>query len=249
MAAKVETGLGDAGLGNIGLSEAGFKFLAQLKRHNDRDWFNGRKDQYKETVEQPMLALVHAVSDECRRRGLPLYAKEKSPVMRVYRDVRFSKDKKPYKTHVAAELRRSFSDSNVMLYLHFSPTESLLGAGVWQPDRPLLGAWREAIAARPERFASVVTRLKKGGLSLSVEHSLAKMPRGFQMHAAEPFAEWLKLSSFIAVRTLSTEECLRTGLVKRIGDFALTAKPLLEFSWQMEESGGSRKAEARLNSK
>ncbi len=136
------------------LPEEGFRLLAQLKKHNDRDWFNARKEQYKQLVEQPMVELVHKVSEECRRRGLPLHAKDKSPVMRVYRDVRFSKDKSPYKTHVAAELRRSFSDSSMMLYLHFSPSESLLGAGVWQPERALLQRWREAIAAEPKRFAN-----------------------------------------------------------------------------------------------
>ena len=92
-----------------GFPEEGFRFLRQLKKHNDRDWFRERKDDYAKLVEQPMKTIVFAAATGCRARGLPLYAKEKSPVMRVYRDIRFSKNKQPFKTHVAAELRRSFS--------------------------------------------------------------------------------------------------------------------------------------------
>ncbi len=216
--------------------EEGFRFLAQLKKHNDRDWFNPRKSEYKRLVEQPMTELVCAVSEECRRRGLPLYAKDKAPVMRVYRDVRFSSDKTPYKTHVAAELRRSFSDSNIVLYLHFSPAESLLGAGVWQPERPLLQAWREAIVANPDRFASILAGWQSRGLALSEEHSLASMPRGFQAHSGEPFARWLKLTSFLVIRRLTTEQCTSPGLLENIVDFADAAKPLFEFGWQLEKA-------------
>jgi len=224
------------------LPEEGFRFLAQLKKHNDRDWFNPRKEQYKELVELPMIQLVHAAAEECRRRGLPLYAKDKSPVMRVYRDIRFSSDKTPYKTHVAAELRRSFSNSNILLYLHFSPSESLLGAGIWQPDRPLLQIWREAIAAQPQRFAGVVGALEKQKLSLNMEHSLSTMPRGFQNHADEVFAPWLKLTSFITSLPLSAKDGTQPGLLDRIVKFALAAKPLLEFGWSLEQAAPERPA-------
>jgi uncharacterized protein (TIGR02453 family) len=215
--------------------EAGFRFLAQLKKHNDRDWFNERKAEYKSVVEQPMAELVHAVAAECRRRGLPLHAKDKNPVMRVYRDIRFSKDKLPFKTHVAAELRRSFGKSNSGLYLHFSPDESLLGAGIWQPERALLQAWREAIVDQPGRFAKIAAGLDRRGASLSTEGALSNMPRGFQSHLLETFAVWLKLTSFIAVQRLGKEECTAAGLLGRIVDFALAAKPLLEFGWEVEE--------------
>ena len=222
------------------MPEEGFRFLAQLKKHNDRDWFNPRKEQYKDLVERPMEALVQAVSSECRKLGLPLHAKDKAPVMRVYRDVRFSKNKSPYKTHVAADLRRSFSNSSVVFYLHFSPGESLLGAGVWQPERPALQRWRQEIVAQPKRFAAVVAALDKEGLGLSDEQTLSNMPRGFQMYAGESFASWLKLTSFITMRSLSSAESSAPGLVQRIVQFAISARPLLEFGWQMEQKSGAR---------
>src|SRR5450631_4050407 len=189
-----------------GFPADGLRFLRQLKLHNDRDWFRQRKSGYDEYVEQPMRALVQAVVAGCQSKGLPLYAKEKSPVMRVYRDIRFSKDKLPYKTHVAAELRRSFRDSSVMLYMHFSPGESLLAAGVWQPERPLLHAWRDEIVRQPKRFEKAIAALTKMDLELVKGHSLSMMPRGFQNYASEPFGPWLKLTSFVVRKDLEQAE-------------------------------------------
>ncbi|MDQ2711547.1 MAG: DUF2461 domain-containing protein [Acidobacteriota bacterium] len=236
---RIPKGAGTAAVGSF--PEEGFRFLAQLKKHNDREWFNPRKSEYKRLVDQPMSELVHAVSEECRRCGLPLHAKDKAPVMRVYRDVRFSNDKSPYKTHVAAELRRSFSDSNVVLYLHFSPAESLLGAGVWQPERSLLQAWREAIASNLDRFAAMVAGWEAGSLALTEEYSLASMPRGFQAHSGKPFARWLKLTSFLAIRRLTRHECTSPQLLETIVDFADAAKPLFEFGWELERTSAQRR--------
>ncbi len=217
-----------------GFSEAGFRLLKKLKKNNDRDWFREHKEEYQELVEQPMAGLVLAVARECRTRQVPLYAKEKNPVMRVYRDVRFSKDKTPYKTHVAAELRRSFSQSQMMLYLHFSPEESFAAAGVWQPERPLLHAWREEMVRMPERFTEMVAELEGKKLAVSREHSLVTMPRGFQGHADEPVGPWLKLTSFVTSRPFPQEECLQADLVEKVGEFAAAVRPLLEFGWKVE---------------
>lgn len=219
-----------------GFPEEGFRFLRQLKQHNDRDWFRERKPDYDRFVEQPMKELVLAVADGCRSRGLPLYAKDKSPVMRVYRDIRFSKDKRPFKTHVAAELRSSFTGSHCMLYIHLSPEESLLAAGVWQPDRPLLHAWREVISKEPKRFEKMNAALAKGGLGLSKNHSLSMLPRGFQTYSEESFGPWLKLTSFVLSKPLQKSDCTSTRFSQTVVDFALAAKPLFEFAWFVEET-------------
>jgi uncharacterized protein (TIGR02453 family) len=218
-----------------GFPAAGFELLAQLKKHNDRDWFLQHKSEYQQHVQQPMEALVAAVAAEFARRDLPLYAKERNPVMRVYRDIRFSPDKTPYKTHVAAELRRSFTNSRVMLYLHLSPEESLVAAGIWQPERPLLQLWRNAIVSDGKHFEKMIDQLRKGGLELSPGHSLASMPRGFQNYAEESFASSLKLTSFVVHRPLSAEECTVPDLVQSAVRFAVAAKPLLQFGWDIED--------------
>ncbi len=218
-----------------GFPESGFRLFQQLKRNNDREWFRERKEAYKETVERPMEALISAVSAECRTRGLPLFPKEKNPVMRIYRDIRFSADKTPFKTHVAAELRRSFSGSQPMLYLHFGPAKSFVAAGVWQPDRTLLQAWRAAMIERPDEVEAMAASLKRKKLQLDSEYSLSSMPRGFQSFAQTPLASFLKLTSFVMARTIEPPDCHSAKLVDKIVAFAFDAKPLLDFAWKVEE--------------
>ena len=216
--------------------EAGLAFLRQLKKNNDREWFRERKEKYKELVEEPMKALVLEVAAGCRAKGLPLHAKEKSPVMRVYRDVRFGKDKTPFKTHVGADLRRSFADSQGLLYMHIDPKEPFVAAGVWQPERPLLHAWREAIVQHAERFAKLEASLTTHKLKFSGEYSLTKSPRGFEQYANEPFAQALKLTSFVVSQPLDVQQVTAPDFAKTLVKFALAAKPLMEFAWMVEES-------------
>jgi uncharacterized protein (TIGR02453 family) len=213
----------------------GIGFLKQLKAHNDRDWFNEHKADYKRLVEEPMKELVLAVSAACRKRGLPLHAKEKSPVFRVYRDIRFSNDKTPYKTHVGAEMRRAFSNSECLLYMHFSPQECFLAAGVWQTGKDLLAAWRKLMIEDPARFQKAIAALDRKKLALSEEHSLSSMPRGFQNYAEHPIGKWLKLTSFIVHRPLTTQESLGPEIVETATQFALAAKPLLDYAWTVED--------------
>ncbi|MFL6414155.1 MAG: DUF2461 domain-containing protein [Bryobacteraceae bacterium] len=219
-----------------GLPEAGFRLLQQLKKNNDREWFRDRKSAYKETVEEPMEALVTAVSRKCRSHGLPLFPKEKNPVMRIYRDIRFSSDKTPFKTHVAAELRRSFGGSQPMLYLHFAPERSFAAAGVWQPDRTLLQAWRAAMVSKPDEIEDLAAALKRKRLEIEGEYSLSSMPRGFQNFTGTPTARYLKLTSFVVSRHIEREDCHTTRLVDKIVKFALEAKPLLDYGWNIEQT-------------
>ena len=217
-----------------GFPAEGFQLLRELKKNNDREWFRDRKAAYKQTVEAPMEALMVAVGQKCRLHALTLFPKEKNPVMRVYRDIRFSPDKTPFKTHVAAELRRSFGGSQPMLYLHFAPDKSFVAAGVWQPDRTLLQAWRAAIASKPEEIKKVAASLKRKKLALEDEYSLSSMPRGFGNFAESPAAPFLKLTSFVVARTIQQRDCSSPKLVDKVVSFALDAKPLLEFGWPVE---------------
>lgn len=218
----------------------GIAFLKQLKAHNDRDWFNGHKADYKRLVEEPVKELVLGVSAACRKQGLPLHVKEKTPVFRVYRDIRFSKDKTPFKTHVGAEMRRSFSNSECLLYMHFSPQECFLAAGVWQTGKDLLRAWRTSMIEDPDRFQKMIAALGRKKLVLGDEHSLSSMPRGFQNYVDQPIGKWLKLTSFIVHRPLTTAEALGPEMVDTAVEFALAAKPLFDYAWNIEDKHNAR---------
>ncbi len=220
-----------------GFSPDGMRLLRQIRKNNDREWFRERKSDYEALVEQPMAALVFAVSDRCRASGLPLFPKERNPVMRIYRDIRFSKDKRPLKTHVSAELRHSFSDVNSGgLYMHLSPEESFVAAGFWEPERAALLAWREAIVKSPAKFAKLQAALLKGELSFSSEGRLSSMPRGFQNYSHEPYAPALKLTRFVVHQPLQSSDYSAPSLVDVVVRFALAAKPLLEYGWQIGDA-------------
>ena len=220
-----------------GFSPDGIRLLRQIQKNNDREWFRERKSEYEALVEQPMATLVLAVSNKCRAAGLQLFPKERNPVMRIYRDIRFSKDKRPLKTHVGADLRRSFSDPNPGgLYIHISPQDSFVAAGFWQPERPMLLAWREAVVKNAAKVQKLESSLLKHGLSFSTEGSLSTMPRGFQNYSNQPFAPLLKLTWLAVRRPLESADYSSPSLVDVVVRFALDAKPLLEYGWQIGEA-------------
>jgi uncharacterized protein (TIGR02453 family) len=215
-----------------GFQEEGIRFLRELKKHNDRDWFRDRKHLYQKQVEQPMTMLVMETVSLCRQRGLKLLSNEKNPVMRVYRDVRFSADKSPYKTHVASTLHGVKGKGAA--YIHISPKESFVAAGFWMPERPFLQAWRTAMVADPKAFLRLVKSLEKHDLTLSDENRLSRLPRGFDNQAHSEIAEFLKLTSYVVARKLQLEECRSPELVKIVANFALAARALLEFGWGLD---------------
>jgi uncharacterized protein (TIGR02453 family) len=216
-----------------GIPEAGFNFLRALKKHNDRDWFRERKHLFEEGVQRPMEALVVEAAAHCRKRGVALYAKDKNPLTRIYRDIRFSSDKRPFNTHLGAGLRSSPAGNGLgEVYIHITFDKPLVAAGFWMPERPFLQLWRESMAADPAAMKRMVRQLAKAGLSLSEERRLTRLPRGFDAFAGSDIADFMRLTSYVVARDLTPDQCRTTELVDTIVDFALAAKPLLEYGWK-----------------
>jgi uncharacterized protein (TIGR02453 family) len=193
-----------------GFRPAALTFLRALKRNNRKEWFEANRARYEVEVKQPLLALIEEV--DVRLASLaPEIVGTKRSLFRIHRDVRFSRDKTPYKTHAACwfyhhDAGRAVGDNaahgGAGFYFHFAPGEVFTGGGVWMPPRPALNRIREAIADDPEGFAAIVrtpgfTR-RFGGLES--EHMLTRMPRGYE--ADHPAAEWLRHQSFTAGRSL-----------------------------------------------
>lgn len=221
----------------LGFTQAGLAFLSDLKQNNQREWFREHKQIYEAELREPMEALVHQSAAGCRRAGVPLFAKEKNPLTRIYRDIRFTPDKTPFHTHVGATLRGLRATAGIgELYLHISPDEKFVAAGFWLPERPFLQLWRERMVSKPDQFKSVLLKLKKRNLNWLHHHSLKKLPRGFESHAGAELADYLKLQVYVVRMVLADEEVLSSGLVDTIVQFAMAAKPLLEFGWSLPYS-------------
>jgi uncharacterized protein (TIGR02453 family) len=217
-----------------GFPQSGMQFLRDLKSNNDRDWFRERKHIYQEQVERPMAMLVTEAASRSRKRGLLVATKGKNPVMRVYRDIRFSPDKRPFKTHVGASLKGAQQCSKYgEIYIHISPEESFLAAGFWMPERPFLHAWRESMIKTPAAFVLIVKSLAKSKLELSDENCLTRLPRGYDSYAESEVAPFLRLSSYVTTRPLTPKQYRSPQLVDLLCDFALANKPLLEYGWNL----------------
>ncbi len=176
------------------MTPALFRFLKELRQHNDRDWFNANKDRYVGDVRDPLVAFVAAVAPKLSAISPHIVADPRpsgGSLLRIYRDTRFSRDKTPYKTNAALSFRlaprRDVEAPGY--YLHLEPGHVFMGAGMWHPSADALHAIRAAIVKDPQGWK----RAKRSGLSHG-EDSLKRPPRGFA--ADHPFIEDLKRTSF-----------------------------------------------------
>ena len=199
----------------MAFTSATLTFFRGLARHNAKPWFETHRADYEQEVVVPMRALIEEMDVRLARFAPEITGHPKRSMFRIYRDVRFSKDKSPYKTNAGCWFWHRDADPRVGdsaegggagFYFHLQPGSSFTGAGIWMPPRPLLGKLRDAIAEDPRGFELVVKNpsfVRRFG-GLDDEHTLKRMPRGFA--ETHPAARWLKFQSFISGRDLSDKK-------------------------------------------
>jgi uncharacterized protein (TIGR02453 family) len=218
--------------GFAGFRPAAFQFLAALRDNNDPAWFKPRKAVYEAEVLAPLRALIGDAGAALREAGIPLVGDPARAVFRIYRDVRFSPDKRLYKTHAGAVLTRSGNKRDPgLLYLHVEPGASMVAAGFWHPEPVLLQRLRRAIVANPGEFLDIVARLDGAGAPLASDRKLSRPPRGFEAADGTPVADHVGWKSFTAHAAIGDAEMQSPGLVARVVDVARVALPLLEWGW------------------
>src|SRR2546425_9153174 len=176
----------------MAFSTATLTFLRGLKRHNDRAWFEAHRAVYEADVKQPMRELIEEMDVRLTRFAPEIIGEPKRSMFRIYRDIRFSPDKSPYKTHAscwfyhrdgsrAVGREAEGEGAGAGFYFQIAPGDSFVGGGMWMPPRDALLKLREAIADDPTRFTRIATdrRLVRrfGGLSRGA--GLGPGPRGF----------------------------------------------------------------------
>ena len=190
-------------------SNATFKFLSELSRNNERDWFNDNKHRYEEHVRGPALAFIEDIAPELqliapRFRAIP--KKVGGSLMRVYRDTRFGKDKTPYKTNIGIQFRHE-AGKDVHApgyYLHIAPQECFFGVGIWRPDSTALGQIREAIRDKGDKWLAARDDSKFAQHFALSGESLKNAPRGFAKD--HPLLEDLKRKDFIAIEHFDRQQ-------------------------------------------
>jgi uncharacterized protein (TIGR02453 family) len=222
-----------------GFPAGALSFFRALTLHQSRDWFLSNKAKFEETLRRPMGELVDAVSAELARRKVPLRGEGTSAIFRQNRDVRFSKDKAPYKTNLGAVLSRDGSKRSLgLLYLHLAPERCFVAAGVHSPEPDDLQRIRKRIVAEPRAFRAALARLAKDGLELDGEAAMKRLPRGFEAVEAPDLQAAVKQRHLIVLKALPESALGKPAvLVKTAAEVAEAALPLLRFCWAA--TGGS----------
>jgi len=218
----------------VAFSADTFRFLKALDFHQDRAWFQANREMYERAVRSPMIATVEALVEAMRRRKLPFTGDARSAILRIHRDVRFTKEKKPYNAHTAMMLTRTGRrDELGKFYLHIDPKGSFVAAGFYRPEPTDLLKLRRAIVARPARFLAMQAALKRGGLALDPEDQLTRRPLGFADVDARLEAA-VRLKSFFVLRNLETADIVdAAALTKAAIGFAAASMPLMRFGWDV----------------
>jgi uncharacterized protein (TIGR02453 family) len=196
----------------MAFSAATLTFLRGLKRHNERPWFEAHRAEYEAVVKEPMRELIEEMDVRLARLAPEIIGDPKRSMFRIYRDIRFSADKSPYKTHAACwfyhrdgsrAVGREAAGGGAGFYFQIAPGDSFTGGGMWMPPREALLKLREAIAEDPKGFAKIATdrRLVRRLGGLSEEAVLRRVPRDFAPD--HPGARWLKFQSFVTGRALT----------------------------------------------
>jgi len=205
-------------------------FLRALKRHNDRDWFRARKGDYETHVRQPMIELLDRLAGDMKRFAPELVSDPKVSLYRIYRDTRFSHDKRPLKTHVAAHFPdRAFARGmGAGLYFEIAPTWVWMGGGLYMPESADLHAIREHIASTHpalHRIASSAAFRRAFGELEGAR--LTRVPRGYLKE--HPAAHYLQFKQFLAGREFEAEFALSRTFYPELLRTFRAAAPLVRF--------------------
>jgi uncharacterized protein (TIGR02453 family) len=214
----------------ICFSGEGLKFLRGLKRNNDREWFGARKDVYERELKEPMLALIGEINEAMVGFAPEHVRPPQKIMMRIYRDIRFSKNKQPYKTHISGWWAREGlqKTSGAGFYFHVGPTEFLVAAGVYMPEREQLLAIRRHLSGHHAEFRSLMKAKKLRGLmEVNDEVRMTRPPKGFA--ADDPAVDLLMCKQWGVSTTLPVERALLPSVGKDIVERFKAAAGMVAF--------------------
>lgn len=208
-----------------------FAFFEELRDNNERAWFMANKARYEESVLAPMRFLVADMAPRLARISPHYVADPRRSVFRIYRDVRFSKDKSPYKTHAAAQFRHAIGrDVHAPgFYVHLAPDEIFVGGGMWMPDGPALKRVRDAIAADPAGWRRALDkRFHDTFGGLSDEYTLKRAPKGYDPdHPA--IADIKRTSWVVGHQAISRARARKAAFIDEVENCFVAARPLMRF--------------------
>jgi uncharacterized protein (TIGR02453 family) len=219
-------------------------FLRKLKRNNRREWFEARRDVYERELKQPMLALIERLT-----HGMMGYAPDhirppQKCMLRIYRDTRFSADKTPYKTRIAAWWTRNGLEktSGAGYYLHLSATELTVATGVYMPPKEQIFAIRQYLLEHHAEFRRLIENKRlRAKMTLHDPQALTRPPKGFC--ADHPGSEWIKWRQWGVIAALPAAEAHKPKLAATVEEYFRLSAPLVDFlnTPLLHAAGGKKK--------
>jgi uncharacterized protein (TIGR02453 family) len=217
----------------VGLPKDFFAFFRELKSHNDRAWFEANKARFRESVQAPMSQFIAAMAPHLRRISRNFTADPRpngGSMFRIYRDVRFARDKRPYKEHAACHFRHALGkDVHAPgFYMHFAPGEVFFGGGLWMPESDALAKVREAISGKAAGWRKAAHDREFVARFGSVRgEGLARPPRGFDPD--HPLIDHIKRKSFYAMQESTVAVAQSPKLVEEVAAAFRGIAPLMRF--------------------
>jgi uncharacterized protein (TIGR02453 family) len=221
------------------LQQSTIKFLKDLKKNNTKEWFDANRKVY-EAAKQDFENLVQTVITQHAKKDEEIISlKPKDCMFRINRDIRFSKDKSPYKTNFGASINRGGKKSLLAgYYFHCEPGQSFVGGGLWQPFPDVLKKVRQEIDYCYDEFSKIINNKKfkttYGDMYRGEDLSLIRPPKGYDEN--NPAIEFIKLKSFIAMQELNDADLTDKNLSKKIITAFEALQPLVKFINRAAES-------------
>lgn len=213
-----------------GFPAEGISFFAGLARNNRREWFQPRKEIFEEQLKRPMLELVASLNRDIAKFAPDYVTEPQKAVYRIYRDTRFSKDKKPYKTHLAASFDRqpSLGHGEAGYYLAISHKEVAIGGGIYMPDPKALLAIRNHVSEKHQELRRILANRTLRKLCGELQgDQLSRVPKGFQ--AEDPAADLLRFKQYVLYVVLPPDVAMTPVLEKEILTRFRAMTPFLNF--------------------
>ena len=216
-----------------GLPKDLFKFIKELSENNNREWFNDNKQRYRDSVANPVCDFVAALAPKLENISRYYVADPRShggSMFRIYRDARFSKDKRPYKEHIACQFRHvNGKDAHAPgFYLHMEHNLVRAGGGIWIPPGPALSQIRAAIAEKPEEWQKVVgNRTFTNRFGDILGEKLVRPPRGYR--GDHPQIEHLKRKSHFVMQHIELSVAQSPDFLSQIERIYKAASPFMAF--------------------
>lgn len=212
------------------LSPDFLEFFKELAPNNNKDWFDENRERYHQNIKKPFEDFVTAVINEMRKTDKSLNINYKDCIFRINRDIRFSKDKSPYKLNRSAFISNAGKKEKAIpgLYFELSPEHARVYTGVYQPDKDQLNAIREEIMENGKEFENIISEKKfKATFGNILGDKNARLPKEFQAAAEKQPLMYNK--QLYVYATFEPEEILKEGFEKKIVETYKIAEPLAKF--------------------